>query len=262
MAILDSRIDFGLRSEDYASYRPGFPASLYEQIERHTPIGGADCLDVATGPAIVARELAGRGARVVGLDISDGQVKAARDIMAQAGLDGRFLVSTAEATGLASERFDLVVCGQAWHWLNPERALVELARVLRPGGFLFVAHFDYLPQKSRIAERTEALVLEHNPGWDRAGSSGTYAHEIDEVHRGPMRFVEQRCWDHEQPFTHREWRGRVRTCNGVGSSGVMDDAAVTRFDSALSAMLAEEFPGDRLVVDHRVWLVVAQKGQS
>lgn len=43
---------------------------------------------------------------------------------------------SAESIPLPAGAVDAVLVGQAWHWFDTERALPELARVLRPGGVL------------------------------------------------------------------------------------------------------------------------------
>ncbi len=48
------------------------------------------------------------------------------------------------------------------------------------------------------------------------------------------------------------WRGRIRTCNGVGAA--LDADAVERFDADLADLLEREFPG-KLSVPHRIFAV-------
>jgi len=258
-----SEVNFGRRSDDYARHRPGPPDSFYDRLEAHGPLAGADVLDLGTGPGPVALALARRGARVTGVDIAPEQIDAARRSAAEQSLGARteFLVSPAEQTGLAAESFDLVIASQCWFWFDHDAALREVARVLRPGGILVVAHYCYLSPRSRIAERTEALVLQFNPGWTMAGWDGIFAKHIDGLQQQGLGLVEQFCYDHLQPFTHESWRGRIRTCNGVGS-GVMTDEQVTAFDAALAEMLRREFPREPLLIEHRVWAVILRKPQE
>lgn len=53
------------------------------------------------------------------------------------------MVDLGSGTGLSSA--DVVVGVQAMHWMEPEPALAEVARVLHPGGVLAVIDADWLP---------------------------------------------------------------------------------------------------------------------
>jgi SAM-dependent methyltransferase len=258
-----SPINFGRRSDDYAEHRPGLPDSFFDRLERHVPLDGAIVLDLGTGPGPTALAMARRGARVTGVDISPQQIDAAQRSARQQELDERteFLVRPAEKTELPDESFDLVTASQCWVWFDQDTVLREVSRVLRAGGILVVAHYCYLPGFSPVAERTEALVLEHNPGWTMAGWDGVFPKHIDGLQKQGSRLVEQFCYDHIRPFTHASWRGRMRTCNGVGS-GVMTDEQVAAFDAALAELLRREFPDEPLLIEHRVWAVVVRKPQE
>ena len=253
-------IDFGRHSDDYAAHRPGFPASFYDRLETHLALDGARALDLGTGPGIVALELAARGAEVVGVDVSPAQLAAAVRRAAERRLDARarFVVGRAERTGLRSSWFDLVVAGQAWHWFDADAALAEARRLLRPGGVLAVAWYSYQTEQSALARDTESLILELNPSWPMAGHRGVHPEVIDDVIRGGFDLVEAFGYDHPEPFTHDGWRGRMRTCNGVGSGG-MSPGDVARFDRALADLLRERYP-EPVVVPHRVWCVVGRRG--
>lgn len=260
VAALGHPVDFGLRSRDYAVDRPGFPDSFYERIERLKPIRGARALDLGTGPGQVALELAARGASVVGLDISENQIAAARELTSQRGLaaECRFDVARAEETGMPDASVDLVTAGTCWHWFDHERALAEVARVLVPGGLLVIANYTYLPQQSQLVRDSEALVLKWNPTWKLANFNGMLPWLVDQVNvNAAIRLREQFCYDHDRAMTHASWRGRLRTCNGVGSGG-MDAATVARFDADLAALLAERYP-EPISIPHRVFCVVAEK---
>jgi hypothetical protein len=47
--------------------------------------------------------------------------------------------------------------------------------------------------------------------------------------------------DSGEKFSHSRWRGRMRTCNGVGSGG-LSPSEVLRFDDALSRLLSRKYP--------------------
>jgi SAM-dependent methyltransferase len=252
-------IDFGRHSEDYAEYRPGFPTSFYQRIDAINRIGESRSLDLATGPGTIALELAARGSSVVGIDISAELVATATRVAKERSLEDQahFKVASAENTGMDASSFDLVTAGQCWHWFDSAAAMAETRRVLRPGGVLAIARCSYLTEHTPVARETEDLILEFNPSWTMAGETGILPDQIDEVIHGGYRLVEQFCYHHDEEFSHARWRGRMRTCSGVGSGG-LSSSEVLRFDEALSRLLSRKYP-DPMLVEHRVWCVVARK---
>jgi hypothetical protein len=68
--------------------------------------------------------------------------------------------------------------------------------------------------------------------------------------------LETFSFDVDIPYSHEAWRGRMRSCNGVGAS--LRDAVVGDFDFALARLLADSFPGEPLAVPHRVWALIAR----
>lgn len=252
-------IDFGRHSGDYATQRPGFPDSFYARLERFRPLTGARVLDLGTGPGIMALPLAERGARVVGTDISENQIIAGRERAEAQGLSDRckFAVGSAEDIQFPNGSFDVVTAGTCWHWFDHAKALAEVTRVLAPGGLLVIAHYIYLAQHSAMIRDSEALVMKHNPAWKLGGFNGLFPWLVDSVITDSMKLCEQFVYDHDRRMTHEAWRGRMRTCNGVGSGG-MDEATVQRFDRELAELLAEKYP-EPLAVPHRIHCVVAQR---
>lgn len=251
-------VDFGLRSRDYALHRHGPPATFYDRLASFVDLDGCRVLDLATGPGTLAFDLARRGARVTGIDRAEAQIDAARVRARELGLEGRtgFRVARAEHTGAPAGEVDLVTSGQSWHWFDAPGTVAEVLRVLRPGGTLAIVAYSYLSRHSDVAGDSEALILEFNPDWPMAGWTGLFPRWVEDVVEGGMTFVEQFCWDYDEVYSHEDWRGRIRTCNGVGSGG-LPPAEVARFDAAHAAMLRERYP-DPMVVRHRLWAVVAR----
>jgi len=255
-------VDFGKTSTDYLRFRPGWPDSFYDRISQLLPsktFRGLSVLDIGTGPGVVAFPLAERGAEVVGVDVSENQVLAARRGAAERGLVDklRFEIATAENTNQKTASFDVVTAGQCWHWFHQTLAMKEIKRVLKPEGILVVCHYDYLPKRSRVAAETEKLILKYNSTWKFAGGDGLYPREVDQlVVEGGFDLVEQFCYDHKREFSHEAWVGRMRTCNGVGS-GTLTDEQISTWEHDLKHLLVEQFP-EPLHVWHRNWAVVVR----
>src|SRR5262245_15107163 len=93
-------------------------------------------LEVAPGPGYLAIELAKLGDfRIVGLDISRSFVRMATDNAARAGVTAEFRLGDAAAMPFDADSFDLIYCQAAFkNFSEPVRAIVEMHRVLQPGG--------------------------------------------------------------------------------------------------------------------------------
>ena len=115
---------------------------------------GARVLDVATGTGLVAREIVRRrpDVRVIGADQSEPMVAGARTAMDLEGATGRIALALGQAERLpfADASFDAVTFTYLLRYVeDPAATLVELARVLKPGGVMANLEFHVPPQPWR-----------------------------------------------------------------------------------------------------------------
>lgn len=107
---------------------------------------GDRVLDIAGGTGDLARAFArqvGEGGTVVLTDINEAMLRTGRDRLIDEGLALPTVACDAEALPFASESFDLVsVAFGLRNMTHKDRALAEMARVLRPGGRLLVLEFS------------------------------------------------------------------------------------------------------------------------
>jgi SAM-dependent methyltransferase len=101
------------------------------------PVAGLDVIELGCGTAYVSAWLARRGARPVGVDVSEAQLATARAMQAEHGLEFPLVTAGAEAVPYPSGSFDLAVSEYgASLWSDPELWVAEAARLLQPGGRL------------------------------------------------------------------------------------------------------------------------------
>jgi ubiquinone/menaquinone biosynthesis C-methylase UbiE len=98
-------------------------------------------IDVACGPGTFTRPLASRVRRAVGVDLTPAMIEKARAEAARAGITNiDFVCGDIYALPFEDRVAGVVACGYAFHhMLEPQRALAEMSRVLRPGGRVAIA---------------------------------------------------------------------------------------------------------------------------
>jgi demethylmenaquinone methyltransferase/2-methoxy-6-polyprenyl-1,4-benzoquinol methylase len=118
-------------------------------IDHIAPAQPTNVLDVATGPAGVAIDLAARTTgRITGIDLSADMLGQGRDNVRAAGLDGRvaLILGQGERLPFPDATFDALTFTYLLRYVaDPAATLVELARVVRPGGVVASLEFAVPP---------------------------------------------------------------------------------------------------------------------
>lgn len=125
-------------------YTPGLDADIERALKAHR-LRGSRVLDLGTGPATQAMNLAKRGFDVVATDISPSAIKKARASAKGAGLSITFLVDNVLKSKLAPALVDAIVDRGVFHVLPADKRPVYVRtvhRVLRPSGWLFLKCFS------------------------------------------------------------------------------------------------------------------------
>ena len=154
----------GRSSRRYAFLARGLLRGVYrriaEDIALTAPPSGA-VLDVGTGPGVLLAEIARQrpDLHITGIDRSADMIAAANHTINTAG--DRVAARVGDVTNLdfPDASFDLVVTTFSMHhWDDVPAAVPELARLLRPGGGLYVYDFQRAPFETLdAAARANAL---------------------------------------------------------------------------------------------------------
>lgn len=250
-------VDFGKTAADYGKYRAGFPDALFDRLfAAGVAHGGETVLDLGTGTGTLGRCFALRGCTVTGLDPAQSMLDEARRIDAEAGVKTIYVAGRAEELPFDDAAFDVVCAGQCWHWFDRARAAAQARRVLKTGGRMVIAHFDWIPLPGNVVDATEHLIMRHNPLWKMNGGTGLHPGSLADVAVAGFTDIETFSFDLGVPYSHEAWRGRIRASAGVAASLPPDKVA--EFDGDLDRLLKRDYPEDPLSVLHRVWALTSR----
>jgi SAM-dependent methyltransferase len=198
----DRAESFGAVADLYDRHRPGYPDELIEELAALQP---ANVLDIGCGTGKASRQLAARGLSVLGVEIDAGMAALAR----RGGIDVE--VASFELWDDRNRSFDLIVSGQAWHWIDPAVGAPKLVRLLRPGGAvcLFWNYDDPDDRLGKLVEDVHRLVAPESFEEPRLSQNGLHERTLRET--GCFTSVEVRDYRWSETLPVEEWVARVST---------------------------------------------------
>ena len=122
-------------------------------VAERTSLAGTQVLDVGCGGGLLSEALAQQGAQVTAIDLAPDLLRVARLHGLESGVSVDYRLSSVEA--LAAEApggFDAVTCMELLeHVPDPASVLMACARLLRPGGRLFLSTLNRTPAAFALA---------------------------------------------------------------------------------------------------------------
>ena len=196
------------------SARPPYPDKAVAWMVAQN---GARVLELGAGTGKLTEQLAGLGHTVTATDPSEAMLRRIRARAPQA----RAVIGAAEHIPLASGSVDVVVATEAFHGFDHQRALPEVARVLRPGGVLAVA-WNSRDERIPWVKRLGAII-------------GEGAHQSDPTRAiddsGMFETVEKSSFRIWQPMDQESLRNLVSSSSHVAVlSGVEREGVLGKVD--------------------------------
>ena len=152
-------LSFGSQAAAYERGRPSYPPEAVDWLLAPTDTWAArDVLDLGAGTGKLTTRLVERGLTVIAVD----PIAEMLEMLRTALPDTPALLGSAEQIPLPDNAVDAVLVAQAWHWFDQERAVAEIARVLRPGGRLGVLWNTRDERSGWVKDFGRIVGLEHD----------------------------------------------------------------------------------------------------
>lgn len=226
--------------DDYDAARPGYPDALFDLLP---PLAGARVLELGAGTGKQTPGLRARGADLVSTDLGPRMLGRLHRHLP----DVPVAVARAEQLPFADGVFDGVCGAQMWHWVDTPSGAAEVARVLRPDGWLALWWNDVDAQGQAWYEAQQARLEQAGTGYRRSYRDDPTT-GIEAFFRTVT--VAETTWSRTL-----DWPTYARWLRSKSYVAALPDPE--GFLAAERASLAEAFPDGRIVEPFRVRLVRA-----
>lgn len=212
----DSVTRFSSRVEDYAKYRPTYPAATIDLLRSDCGLNGNSIIaDVGSGTGILSEFFLRNGNRVLAVEPNASM----REVAERSFQEFKNFVSidaTAEATTLEPSSVDFITAAQAFHWFEPARARAEFSRILKPEGWVVLIWNERRVASTRFLRDYEDLLLRYGTDYSRVRHENVDS-EIEEFY-APQTFT-LKSFENLQHFDYEGLKGRTRSASYTPEPG-------------------------------------------
>ena len=163
----DSTKRFSDRVENYVKYRPHYPKEIIPFLNEHIGLTDEKVIaDIGSGTGISTELFLENGNKVYGIEPNKEMREAAEKYLDKY----KYFISvsgTAEETLLENDSMDVVVCGQAFHWFDVQKAKSEFKRILKENGYVILLWNSRKIDTSDFLIAYEKLLLKFGTDYEK-----------------------------------------------------------------------------------------------
>ena len=219
-------IDGFAHGDSYNAARPRYPDEAITYFVRAFDLDTrSHVLDLGAGTGIFTRQLLAHVGRISAVDPSASM----RATFALETPGVPILEGGDEAIPLADHSVSAVFAAQAFHWFNPHPALLEIHRVLTPGGGLGLIWNERDTEEAWIRDLNHAMLWDVYQPYDASIDFGAIVAE------GPFRDVTESTFRHTSTLTHNQVLQRTLTTSYIS---LMDEEQRRALSADVMSVLA------------------------
>ena len=246
---------FGDRVENYAKYRPDYPAAMLQYLTKSVP-APARVADIGSGTGILTDQLLEAGYEVFAVEPNGPMAQAAERSLGRSPGFHR-VPGTAEATTLAASSIDLITCAQSFHWFDQAKTRLEFSRILRASAPVAIIWNERLDEASDFQRGYESVLQSLVPEYPKVVHRQVTLEQI-QTFFGPYP-VQLFTFPHPQILDKESLLGRVLSSSYVPNVGQPGNAEVM---SAVAALFGRYQVQGRVRMEYETRLYWGRFGGS
>ena len=239
----------------YSTYRPEYPAQLFETILAEVPRDQRSCaVDLGAGTGKSTRALLDHFPQVIAVEPDTLMAEK----LAAAAPRALVLLTTAEQAVLDPASVDLVTIAQALHWMDVPRVLANITRWLRPGAVLAVWGGEFPDTPSPIRGIVQREFDDH---WDKFRDARLRERKLPQrmISAAPgLHVLPEKTIRYSVPLSPQHFVGYCSSTS-YGSAFARSLPNPQDYWRDLELRIRKAWPKETFPVDFIPWLILARK---
>jgi len=158
---------FSNRSDNYARFRPSYPAEVIEILKNECGLSETSVIaDIGSGTGILSELFLQNGNSVVAVEPNAAMRQVGERLLGSYE-KLRSVDAAAEATTLQSGSVDFVTAAQAFHWFDRPRAKREFKRILKPAGWVVLIWNERRLDSTVFLRQYETLLRHYGTDYEK-----------------------------------------------------------------------------------------------
>ena len=214
----------------YDEGRPHLPGKAIEILKRYLNNEIEVIVDIGCGTGNSAEICTDYADKVIGIEPSEDMLKKARE---KENSKLTFLKGYGNNTGLESNIADIVICSQAFHWMEPDSTIKEVSRILKKGGIFAVIDADTFPVIDLRIEKENSDIQDTIETLDKKQNLIIYPrsqHLKNMINSNQFQYCKEICFCNEVLYD------RERFEKYVYSKGGMQNAIKNNYEPVISKL--------------------------
>ena len=214
----------------YDEGRPHLPGKAIEILKRYLNNEIEVIVDIGCGTGNSTEICTDYANKVIGIEPSEDMLKKARE---KENSKLTFLKGYGNNTGLESNIADIVICSQAFHWMEPDSTIKEVSRILKKGGIFAVIDADTFPVIDLRIEKENSDIQDIIEILDKKQNLIIYPrsqHLRNMINSNQFQYCKEICFCNEVLYD------RERFEKYVYSKGGMQNAIKNNYEPVISKL--------------------------
>ena len=193
-------------ADTYDEGRPKLPSKALEILKTYSNNNIETIVDIGCGTGLSTESCTLFANEVIGIEPSIDMLTKAKT---KENKKMRFIQGYGDKTGLEDESVDIVICSQAFHWMEPESTLKEIYRILKKGRIFAAIDADYPPVINKDLEilnnylRRKTAIIEK---WENKWATDKSDHLKNIRESTLFEYSREICFDHIEEYDQERFK--------------------------------------------------------